>query len=146
MVVDEADTLEFINAELVSMNGPGEMHHITMKESVTGTVALFNSMMWAQPIKESINVKGGKLIISQLSYLNLEQTTNLVGALGGYLYYGAVMMLPKECQVKASGPAEVELVGNIARQSLALVAPAGGAQTNISNTGARLSETATWWS
>ena len=146
LVVEEADTLEFINAELVSMNGPGEMHHITMKESVTGTVALFNSMMWAHPNKESIHIRGGKLVISQLSYYNLEQTTNLVGAFGGELYYGGVMMLPRACQIKASGPAKVRLVGNIARQSLALVAPAGGAKTTISNTGADLQEIATWWS
>ena len=146
LVVDEADTLEFINAELVSMNGPGEMHHITMKETVTGTVALFNSMMWAHPNKESVNIRGGRLVISQLSYYNLEQTTNLVGAFGGELYYGAVMMLPKACQIKASGAAKVRLIGNIARQSLALIAPANGAQTNISNEGADLYEFATWWS
>ena len=146
LVVDEADTLEFINAELVSMNGPDEKHHITMNSGVTGTVALFNSMMWAQPTKESINIKGGKLVISQLSYYNLEQTVNLVGAFGGELYYGAVMMLPKECQIKASGSAKVQLVGNIARQSLALVAPADGAKASISNSGANLTEIATWWS
>ena len=101
---------------------------------------------WAHPNKESVNIRGGRLVISQLSYYNLEQTTNLVGAFGGELYYGAVMMLPKACQIKASGAAKVRLIGNIARQSLALIAPANGAQTNISNEGADLYEFATWWS
>jgi len=138
--------VEFINAELVSMNGEKDMHHIVMKESVTGTVALYNSMMWAQPKAEAIKMNGGRLVVNQLSYYNLEDTTFLVNATGGEIYYCAVMMPSKACQVRAVGGATVHLIGNISRQSLAFMAPVDGAKVTMRNDGAKVTETATWWS
>lgn len=146
LVVEEADVVEFINAELVSMNGQGDMHHITLKESVTGTVALFNTMMWGQPTSDSIHMEGGRLVINQLSYLNMESAANLVGATGGELYYCAVMMLPKTYQVSVSDDATVHLIGNVALQSLAFMAPTGEVNVTIQNNGADVEEIATWWS
>lgn len=146
LVVEEADVVEFINAELVSMNGKGDMHHITMKESVTGTVALFNTMMWAQPTPESIRMEGGRLVINQLSYLNMDKTAHLVGATGGELYYCAAMMLPKTYQIKASEGATVHLIGNVALQSLAFTVPSGEVKVTVQNDGANIEEVATWWS
>ncbi|MBE6727907.1 MAG: hypothetical protein E7562_04580 [Ruminococcaceae bacterium] len=146
LVVEEADVVEFINAELVSMNGEKDMHHIVMKESVTGTVALYNSMMWAQPKAEAIKMNGGRLVVNQLSYYNLEDTTFLVNATGGEIYYCAVMMPSKACQVRAVGGATVHLIGNISRQSLAFMAPVDGAKVTMRNDGAKVTETATWWS
>lgn len=146
LVVEEADVVEFINAELVSMNGQGDMHHITMKKTVTGTVALFNTMMWAQPNPDSIHMEGGRLVINQMSYLNMENTANLVGATGGELYYCAAMMLPKTYQVKASGDAKVYLIGNVALQSLAFMVPTGEVNVTVQNDGATVEEIATWWS
>lgn len=146
LVVEEADTVEFINAELVSMNGNGNMHHITMKPTVTGTVALFNSMMWAQPSPEAILMQGGKLVVHQLTYYNMEDTTNLVGASGGELYYSTVMLPAKACQVKALKNSKVYLIGNIARQSLSFMAPTDGVKVNCYSDGAAITEKATWWS
>lgn len=146
LVVEEADVVEFINAELVSMNGEKDMHHIVMKESVTGVVALYNSMMWAQPKAEAIKMNGGKLVVNQLSYYNLEDTTFLVNATGGEIYYCAVMMPSKACQVRATSGATVKLIGNICRQSLAFMAPVDGAKVTMRNDGANVTETATWWS
>ncbi len=146
LIVEEADVVEFINAELVSMNGTSNMHHIVMKPTVTGTVALYNSMMWAQPVPEAILVEGGRLVVHQLTYNNLESTTNLVGATGGETYYTSVMMPPKACQIKAINGAKVHLIGNIARQSLAFMAPTGGVKTNIYTDGSEVTEVATWWS
>lgn len=146
LVVEEADVVEFINAELVSMNGKDDMHHIVMKPKVTGTVALFNSMMWAQPVPEAILMQGGRLVVHQLTYYNMESTTNLIGATGGELYYSTVMMPAKACQVRAIKGAKVNLIGNIARQSLAFMAPTDGVKVNIYSDGATVTETATWWS
>lgn len=146
LIVEEADTVEFINAELVSMNGTENMHHIVMKPSVTGTVALFNSMMWAQPVPEAILMQGGRLVVHQLTYYNMESTKNLVGATGGEIYYSTVMLPAKACQVRALKNAKVYLTGNIARQSLAFMAPTDGAKVNYYSDGATVTETATWWS
>lgn len=146
LVVEEADVVEFINAELVSMNGQGEMRHIVMEKSVTGTVALFNTMMWAQPTPDSIHVEGGRLVINQMSYLNMEKTANLVDASGGEVWYCTAMMLPKTYQVKASGNAKVHLVGNVALRSLSFIAPSGEVRVTVLNEGASVEEIGTWWS
>ncbi|MCQ2448578.1 MAG: glycoside hydrolase family 55 protein [Clostridia bacterium] len=146
LIVEEADTVEFINAEMVSMNGSGEQHHITMKPTVTGTVALFNSMMWAQPRPDAIRVYGGRLVIAQLLYYNLDSTDVLLGAYGGETYYCSVMMPPKTYQVVAQSGAKVHLIGDIARQSLAVLSPNGKFGTTILNKGATITEKATWWS
>lgn len=146
LVVEEADVVEFINAELVSMNYTSDMHHIVMEETVTGTVALFNSMMWAQPTEAAILQHGGTLIIEQLSYYNLENTVNLVDADGGTLYYCSVLLEPKTVQIKASADAEIFLTGDLVRQSLSFAAPSGGPKITISNEGAVINETSTWWS
>ncbi len=146
LVVEEADVVEFINAELVSMNGKENMHHIVMKPSVTGVVALFNSMMWAQPVPEAILMQGGTLVVHQLTYYNMESTTNLVGATGGEIYYSTVMLPAKACQVRATNGAKVYLTGNIARQSLAFMLPTDGAKVTYYSDGATVVEKATWWS
>jgi len=146
LIVEEADVVEFINAELVSMNGTENMHHIVMKPSVTGTVALFNSMMWAQPTPEAILMQGGRLVVHQLTYYNLESTKNLVGATGGEIFYSTVMLPAKACQVRATSGAKVNLIGNIARQSVAFMAPTDGAKVNYFCEGATVTEKATWWS
>lgn len=146
LVVEEADVVEFINAELVSMNYTSDMHHIVMEETVTGTVALFNSMMWAQPTESAILQHGGTLIIEQLSYYNLENTVNLVDADGGTLYYCSVLLEPKTIQIKASADAEIFLTGDLVRQSLSFAAPSGGPKITISNSGAAITEKSTWWS
>ena len=146
LVVEDADVVEFINAELVSMNGDKDMNHILMKESVRGTVALYNSMMWAQPKPESIKMCGGRLVISQLSYFNMDSTPYLLTATGGEVYYGSVMLPPKACQVRAENGAKVMLNANICRQELAFMAPVDGAKITMKNTGAKVTENATWWS
>ncbi len=145
LVVEQADVVEFINAEMVSMNASGDMYHIVMKETVTGTVALFNSMMWAQP-SISFLVKGGTLIVNQLQYYMMESTQYLLDASGGKVYLSTALLLPKAVQVKISGNADVELVANLVKQSLSFVAPSGGASIKIQKDGGTCKESFTWWS
>lgn len=144
LVVDDADTVEFINAELVSMDGEGEMHHIIMKETCKGTVALFNSMGWAQPTPCPVEVRGGRLVIAQFSYYNLDKATYLAGVKGGELVYSSVMLLPKTFHVLGQG-GKVSLVGNVVKQSLSFAAPAGGAKVLVHSGGAKCTEAGTWW-
>lgn len=143
MVVEQADVVEMINSELVSMNSSGDMRHITMNQSVTGTVALFNSMMWAQP-SVSVLVQGGTLIMNQVQYYNLEKTQRILDVTGGHAYISAMLMTPKTTQVRVTG-GTAELVANLMKQDLTFVAPSGGASVKIEKVSGECRESSTWW-
>lgn len=143
MVVEQADTVVMINAELVSMNASGDMHHIWMKESMTGTVGLFNTMMWAQPTS-SLRVEGGTLIMGLTQYHNMEQAKYILESMGGHTWLGTMLMIPKDTQVMLTG-GEVELTGCLIKQSLSFVPPSGGAAVKIQKTGGSCTELYTWW-
>ncbi|HZK34972.1 MAG TPA: glycosyl hydrolase family 28-related protein [Bacillota bacterium] len=145
LVVEQADVVEFINAELVSMSYVGDMHHIIMEEDVRGTVALFNSMMWAVP-STSILVKGGTLIMNQVEYHGLERTEYLLEARGGNTYISTMLMLPKTVQVRITNNAKVDLIGNLLKQALSFVSPSGGAKVRVENIEGTYEEEFTWWS
>ncbi len=144
LVVEQADVVEFINSEMVSMNYSGDMYHIDMKNTVTGTVALFNSMMWAQP-STSLLVKGGTLIVNQLQYYMMESTKYLLDTSGGKVHLSTVLMPPKVVQVRISGNADVQLVGNLMKQMLSFVPPSGGASVRTEKIGGTIKEYNTWW-
>lgn len=122
LTADGIDTVVMINSELVSMNYTGDMHHIVMNEGAKGTLALFNTSAWGQPLPSAIEVNGGRLLISQLFYCNISDTANIAVVNGGSLCVAGAMLpvknphfivgtkgtlLSKANLVKISGEAEL---------------------------------------
>jgi hypothetical protein len=143
MVVEQADTIVMLNSELVSMDGTGEMHHVWLKNSCTGTVGLFNTMMWARPTS-SLRVENGTLIMGLTSYYNMESAKYMLHASGGHTYLSTMLMIPKDTLVYMTG-GKVETVGYLLKQSLSFAAPSGGASVKVNKKGGTFSEKLTWW-
>lgn len=119
IVVNQIDRVAMINSQIVSMNATADMHHIVMGANVTGTLALFNTAAWGQPKTAAIQQSGGNLIVSQLFYYNMEDTTYFADVSGGTFYMSSSMVSQdtttplRNGEYAASGKARLRLVGNL---------------------------------
>lgn len=145
VVVQDADVVEFINSQLVCMNSAQSKYHILMEQSVTGTAAFFNTMMWAQP-DASILSYSGTLILNQVQYYNMEQTQYLVNVQGGQVYLGTALLIPKPVQINVNGTGYVELEACLIKPADASTPPGSTAATyRISSADAFFSQRRGWW-
>ncbi len=145
LVAEELDCVVMINSELVSMNYTEDMHHIVMKPTVTGTLAQFNMTAWAQPLDSSIKIESGNLIIAQLFYHNLENTTNIAEVNGGTLYMSSSMLPVKDVHFKVKGTGRINLKGNLSKQTLSTLPPTVNESLRYSRNGGAISQTHGWW-
>lgn len=145
LVAHELDRVIMINAELVSMNYTGEMHHIIMNENVTGTLAMFNMMAWAQPLNSSIKVKGGELLICQLFYHNLENTSNIAEVGGGTLFMSSSMLPIKDVHFSVTANGKVRLKANLSKQTSSNLPPACREALRFARDAGAISQTHSWW-
>lgn len=145
VVAHRLDCVVMINSELVSMNATSDMHHIVMEKDVGGTLALFNTTAWAQPITSSIKMNGGNLIISQLFYHNIENTTNIAEVNGGTLYMSSAMLPKKQISFIVSNSAKIRLVADLLKQTLSNLPPDGAGNIPYSNSNGYISQAQSWW-
>lgn len=115
LTVNGIDTVVMINSELVSMNYTDDMHHIVMNENGEGTLALFNTSAWGQPLNSAIVVNGGNLLISQLFYFNLENTESIAVVNGGSLCMTSAMLPVKNSHFIVNGNGTLLSKANIVK-------------------------------
>lgn len=145
LVAEELDTVVMINSELVSMNYTEDMHHIVMKPTVTGTLAQFNMTAWAQPLNSSIKLDSGKLIIAQLFYHNLENTSNIAEVGGGTLYMSSSMLPIKDVHFSVKDDGKINLKANLSKQTLSTLPPACREMFGYIRFLGAISQTHSWW-
>jgi len=145
LVAHELDTVVMINSELVSMSYHEDMHHIVMKPTVTGTLAQFNMTAWAQPLDSAIKVESGNLIIAQLFYHNLENTTYIAEVSGGTLCMSSSMLPIKDVHFVVSGKGRISLKGNLSKQTKSLLPPIYKDEFSFSRKGGVITQTSNWW-
>ena len=145
LVAEELDTVVMINSELVSMNYTEDMHHIVMKSTVTGTLAQFNMTAWAQPLASSIEVESGNLIIAQLFYHNLENTTNIAKVSGGTLYMSTSMLPIKDTHFIVKNNGKINLIGNLSKQTTSKFPPYYKDEFSFYRSLGAFSQTHNWW-
>ncbi len=145
LVADQLDCVVMLNSELVSMIGEEDVHHIVMKDTVTGTLAQFNMVAWSHPKDCSIVVSGGKLLVSQLFYYNLEQTDYIarVGDATMCLYSAMLPERPTHFILANSG--RLSLVGNLIRTKSSHIAPSNYRLSFAEEVRERVMEKFGWW-
>ncbi len=145
LVAHELDRVVMINAELVSMNYTEDMHHIVMNKTVTGTLAMFNMTAWAQPLDSSIKVDGGELLICQLFYHNLENTSNIAEVSGGTLFMSSSMLPIKDVHFKITANGKIRLKANLSKQTSSTLPPACREALRFARDAGAFSQTHSWW-
>jgi len=145
VVARRLDCVVMINSELVSMNATSDMHHVVMEKDVGGTLALFNTTAWAQPLNSAIKMNGGNLIVSQIFYHNLENTKNIAEVNDGTLYMSSAMLPIKQVSFVVGNSAKVRLVADLLKQTLSNLPPDGAGNIPYSNSNGYISQAQSWW-
>lgn len=144
VIADEIGKVCMVNSELVSMNGTGEMHHIYLKPTVTGTMCLFNTSAWANPRRSSLKVEGGKLIVCQMFYHNTESTDYIAEVNGGTLFMSSAM-LPKKAQFFSLSGGSIRSKANLYKQLNLTYPPAEFETKSLFNEINGYYPTNCWW-
>ncbi|MBR7071533.1 MAG: hypothetical protein IKI29_05165 [Clostridia bacterium] len=143
--VDGIDCVAMVNSELVSMNYNEDMHHIIMQPENKGSLALYNTMAWGQPVNSSIQVHTGNLLVSQMFYWNTDKTANIAAVDGGLFYMGSTLVPVKIKQFAVSGDAKVWLQANLNLRS-GTGKPHSSVETMTADQkGGSLHQRLSWW-
>ena len=140
----ELGKVTMVNAELVSMNATEEMHHLVTKPGMTGTLALFNAVAWAQPLDCSLLIEGGKVAVCQLFYHNLEKTSQIAEIRGGILWMSSAMLPEKDPHFLING-GTVRLKANLSKQTASMIPPACREALRITRNAGAVSQACGWW-
>ena len=145
LVAEQIGNVYMINSELVSMNGTGDMYHINLKSTVTGTLCLFNTSAWANPKGTSIRVDGGNLLVCQMFYHNLEYTDHIAEVSAGKLYISSCMLPHKNRFFVTYKEGLIRSKGNLYKQLASKIQPSNAGYNTLINGVGRYFPTNCWW-